>query len=62
MILATADTDLDPGFLWLGKCGHDTYEIAAFFGITEAEAERRLWSAREQRRIERQGQVNESVF
>lgn len=61
MITVSADDDLDLGFLWLWTCRRDTYEIAAFFGITEAEAERRLWIAREQRRIGKQGLVHESV-
>jgi hypothetical protein len=59
MIPATNDDDIDPGFLWLWMCRHDTYEIAAHFGITEAEAERRVWRAREQRRIAKRGLVNE---
>jgi hypothetical protein len=52
-VLAPANDDSDMLLLW--DCHFDTFEIAARLSITEAEAERRLWRAREQRRIVSEG-------
>lgn len=55
MLAVDEATDL----LWLWDCGFSTKEIADRMGITESEIDRRLWRAREQRRIHRQGLVHE---
>jgi DNA-directed RNA polymerase specialized sigma24 family protein len=55
MIRADRETDL----LWFWDSGFNTIDIATAFGITEAEAERRVWRARELRRNARRGIVNE---
>jgi hypothetical protein len=44
--------DLETDVLWLWDCGFDTKDISARCGITEADAERIVWRAREQRRVE----------
>jgi hypothetical protein len=54
MISVDQETDV----LWLWKCGFDTKDISVRCGITEAEAERILWRARERRRVE-QGEAYE---
>jgi hypothetical protein len=55
VITSSDDSDL----LWMWDVGYDTYAISAFFGINECDAERRVWRAREQRRIKTRGVVYE---
>lgn len=51
--------DLETDVLWLWDCGFDTKDISVRCGITEAEAEKIVWRARERRRGVEQGEANE---
>jgi hypothetical protein len=60
VLLGHPDDDGEMLILW--GCGFDTFDIAARYGITQAEADRRLWRAREQRRVSRQGKAYMSLL
>ena len=61
-MILSIEKDNDEDMLALWDCKSvpfDTVKIASIFSLTEAEADRRLWRAREQRRIKRREVVNE---